>query len=46
MLVMVVMLSGCVSQRYAGIVITSTGQADMTKIFINNHEVVMCNIKP
>lgn len=38
-------LTGCVTQRYAGIRIVTTGQMSITKVMLNNNEVVVCSIK-
>ncbi|MEI9743583.1 hypothetical protein [Enterobacter ludwigii] len=38
-------LTGCVTQRYAGIRIVTTGQVSITKMMLNNNEVVVCSIK-
>lgn len=37
-------LTGCVTQRYAGIRITSTGTMSMTEVMLKNNDVVICNI--
>ncbi|WP_155404613.1 hypothetical protein [Enterobacter ludwigii] len=45
LLIFPLLLSGCVTQRYAGIRIVTTGQVSITKVVLNNNEVVVCSIK-
>lgn len=40
------LLGGCVSQRYAGISITSTAPMRITKVMINGDAVVLCRVGP
>ncbi|PWI80495.1 hypothetical protein DEO48_08345 [Enterobacter sp. CGMCC 5087] len=37
-------LSGCVSQRYVGVQITSTQPASLTRVLINGNAVVLCRV--
>lgn len=43
---LVLLLSGCVSQRYAGISITSTAPMHVTKVTVRGGEIVMCSVGP
>ena len=38
-------LSGCVSQRYVGVQITSTAPMSLTRVVVDGREVVMCRIE-
>lgn len=38
------LVSGCVSQRYVGVQITSTQPLSLTRIMVNGNAVVLCNI--
>lgn len=39
------LLTGCVSQRYLGVQISSTDQMSFTRVLVNGNAVVMCNIQ-
>ncbi|MHA0949550.1 hypothetical protein [Enterobacter ludwigii] len=36
------LLTGCVSQRYVGVQITSTEEMSFTRVLVNGNEVVVC----
>lgn len=36
------LISGCVSQRYAGVQITSTEPMSLTRVMVNGNAVVVC----
>lgn len=38
-------LSGCVSQRYVGVQITSTAPMSLTRVVVDGRSVVMCRIE-
>ncbi|MBI6182402.1 hypothetical protein JEQ07_18665 [Serratia proteamaculans] len=46
MLLSSLLLAGCVSQRYAGVSITSTAPMRITKVMINGDAVVLCRVTP
>ena len=37
-------LSGCVSQRYVGVQITSTQPMSLTRVMVNGNSVVLCRV--
>ncbi|MFZ5272135.1 hypothetical protein [Enterobacter asburiae] len=37
-------LSGCVSQRYVGVQITSTQPMSLTRVLVNGNAVVLCRV--
>lgn len=39
------LLTGCVSQRYVGVQITSTAPMSLTRVVVDGREVVMCSIQ-
>lgn len=39
-----VLLTGCVAQRYVGVQITSTAPMSMTRVWVNGDAVVMCRV--
>jgi hypothetical protein len=39
------LLTGCVSQRYVGVQITSTAPMSLTRVVVDGREVVMCRIQ-
>ncbi|HDR2590597.1 TPA: hypothetical protein QCI16_004480 [Enterobacter ludwigii] len=39
------LLSGCVTQRYVGVQITSTAPMSLTRVVVDGREVVMCRIE-
>ncbi len=39
------LLMGCVSQRYVGVQITSTNPMSMSRVLVNGHAVVMCRVR-
>ncbi|PWI77267.1 hypothetical protein DEO48_25220 [Enterobacter sp. CGMCC 5087] len=39
------LLTGCVTQRYVGVQITSTAPMSVTSVVVNGREVVMCRIQ-
>jgi hypothetical protein len=39
------LLTGCVSQRYVGVQITSTQPMSVTRVLVHGNAVVICNIK-
>ncbi|EGT3137577.1 hypothetical protein NPF39_001019 [Salmonella enterica subsp. enterica serovar Uganda] len=39
------LLTGCVSQRYVGVQITSTEPMSFTRVLVDGNAVVMCNIE-
>ncbi|TXE22194.1 hypothetical protein [Serratia ureilytica] len=38
-------LTGCVSQRYVGVQITSTAPMSLTRVVVGGREVVLCSIQ-
>ncbi|MFZ5274738.1 MULTISPECIES: hypothetical protein [Enterobacter cloacae complex] len=40
------LLTGCVSQRYVGVQITSTEPMSFTRVLVNGNSVVVCNLEP
>ncbi|WP_436882790.1 hypothetical protein [Enterobacter asburiae] len=38
------LLSGCVSQRYVGVQITSTEPLSLTRVLVNGNAVVLCRV--
>ncbi|MGQ6506254.1 hypothetical protein [Serratia marcescens] len=40
-----VLLTGCVSQRYVGVQITSTAPMSVTRVLVNGDTVVMCRVE-
>lgn len=38
------LLTGCVSQRYVGVQITSTEPMSVTRVMVNGDAVVMCQV--
>lgn len=38
------LISGCVSQRYVGVQITSTEPMSMTRVQVNGSAVVLCHV--
>lgn len=38
------LLSGCVSQRYVGVQITSTQPMNLTRVIVNGNAVVLCRV--
>ncbi|WP_337049978.1 hypothetical protein [Serratia fonticola] len=44
-LVLSCLLTGCVSQRYVGVQITSTAPMSITRVVVDGREVVMCRIQ-
>ncbi|MGQ8702880.1 hypothetical protein [Serratia marcescens] len=45
-LLALLLLSGCVTQRYAGVSITSTTPLHITKVMINGDAVVLYSVDP
>ncbi|MGQ6501840.1 hypothetical protein [Serratia marcescens] len=43
-LVLSCLLSGCVSQRYVGVQITSTAPMSVTRVMMNGDAVVVCHV--
>ncbi|MHA1063436.1 hypothetical protein ACR9GP_05940 [Enterobacter ludwigii] len=39
------LLTGCVSQRYVGVQITSTPAVDITRVLVDGRAVVVCKVK-
>ncbi|EOC9629708.1 putative periplasmic lipoprotein [Enterobacter ludwigii] len=39
------LLTGCVSQRYVGVQITSTEPMSFTRVLVNGNAVVVCKVK-
>lgn len=39
------LLTGCVSQRYVGVQITSTAPVEFTRVLVNGNAVVVCRVK-
>lgn len=39
------LLTGCVSQRYVGVQISSTEQLSFTRVLVNGNAVVLCQVK-
>ncbi|MHA1067136.1 hypothetical protein ACR9GP_25215, partial [Enterobacter ludwigii] len=39
------LLTGCVSQRYVGVQITSTPEVDITRVLVDGRAVVVCKAK-
>lgn len=37
-------ISGCVSQRYVGVQITSTQPMSLTRVLVNGNAVVLCRV--
>jgi hypothetical protein len=44
-LVLSCLLTGCVSQRYVGVQITSTAPMDVTRVVVDGRAVVVCKVK-
>ncbi|WP_439412747.1 hypothetical protein [Enterobacter ludwigii] len=40
------LLTGCVSQRYVGVQITSTEPMSFTRVLVSGNGVMVCNIEP
>lgn len=40
------LLTGCVSQRYVGVQITSTESMSFTRVLVNGNAVVVCEVEP
>ncbi|HEY9258541.1 MULTISPECIES: hypothetical protein [Pseudomonadati] len=38
------LLTGCVSQRYLGVQISSTDQMSFTRVLVNGNAVVVCQV--
>lgn len=38
------LLTGCVSQRYVGVQISSTDQMSFTRVLVNGNSVVVCQV--
>lgn len=38
------LISGCVSQRYVGVQITSTQPMSLTRVLVNGNSVVLCRV--